>query len=117
MKPLRIPLRAVLYRERNAWIAHCLEFDLIGDGKTQKQALASLTKAIRTQLAASVKYASPANLFRPASGEYFRMFAAGKNVAVGELRFQNVGSLTIEEMQAREYSDDPDADLVVLRDG
>ena len=28
---LRVPLRVVFYKEDGDWIAHCLEFDLLGD--------------------------------------------------------------------------------------
>ena len=33
---LRVPLRVVFYREDEVWIAHCLEFDLAGDGMTRE---------------------------------------------------------------------------------
>jgi predicted RNase H-like HicB family nuclease len=81
MKQLRMPLRAVLYEEDSLWIAHCLELDLIGDGETQERALESLSKAIVIQVEATIKYQNPANLFKPAEGRYFRMFAAGQDVS------------------------------------
>jgi predicted RNase H-like HicB family nuclease len=121
MKPLRIPLRAVLYKEEGNWIAHCLEFDLIGDGETQKDAIRNLTEAIAIQIQASLKYRNPANLFKPAEGRYFRMFAAGANIAIGQMEFlPKTDNVTIEDVQAREYSDsdpdpmDSDADLALV---
>lgn len=75
MKPFHIPLRVVFYREDEAWIAHCLEFDLVGDGDTREAALQSLAEAIGLQLEASVEHDNPRNLFRPAPGEFFQMFA------------------------------------------
>ncbi|SRR5713101_924741 len=115
MKPLRIPLRTVLYKEGNVWVAHCLEFDLIGDGETQQEALSSLSKAIVVQVKASVKYDNIGNLFRPADGRFFKMFAAGTNFAVGGMEIvPNSESLEIEEVKAREYSEskEPDDELV-----
>ena len=38
-RKLRMPLRVVFYREEEVWIAHCLEFDLAGDGATREEAL------------------------------------------------------------------------------
>src|SRR6266446_5892619 len=104
MAPLSMPLRTVFYRDDDSWIAHCLEFDLAGDGETKKEALASLSKAILIQLEFSVKNNNMQNLFTPADGELFRRFAAGKksDVAVGELLL-SVDPLTIENVEAREY--------------
>jgi hypothetical protein len=109
--PLRIPLRAVLYKEQGRWLAHCLELDLIGDATTKAAALESLTEAIKVQYAATKKYKNPENFFMPADGRYFRMFAAGKSVVLGEMHLPT----EVEEFQAREYTEnkaDSDADLV-----
>lgn len=105
MKPLRIPLRIVLYREGDAWVAHCLEFDLVGDGATQDEALRELSEAIQLQVDATLEHGNPANLFMPADGKYFEMFAAGKDVAGGELRFAPMEPVRIEEVEVREYSE------------
>ena len=106
MAPLSIPLRTVFYRDDDSWIAHCLEFDLIGDGQTKKEALENLCKAVLIQLDFSVKNNNMRNLFSPADGELFRRFAAGKksDVAVGKLLL-SVESLKIENVEAREYSE------------
>jgi hypothetical protein len=106
MKQLRIPLRVVFYKEAGHWIAHCLEFDLVGDGRTQKAALKMLNNAIEIQLEASLKHHNLRNLFTPADGRYFEMFAAGKDVAVGSLDVEEIVEkpVTFDAVQAREYS-------------
>lgn len=104
MKNLRIPLRIVFYRDGQDWIAHCLEFDLIGDGSTKESALDSLGTAIDLQVKESVEHANPSNLFSPADGKYFAMFAAGKNVVFGELHI-HVDSVQIDKAEYREYDD------------
>jgi hypothetical protein len=101
---LRIPLRVVFYKEAGDWIAHCLEFDLIGDGPTKAKALETLNEAIRVQVAYSFEHQNIDNLFSPAEGKYFRMFAAGKdvagkNIAIGELKLP----LVVDRTEAREY--------------
>jgi predicted RNase H-like HicB family nuclease len=115
MKQFHLPIRAIFYKEGEDWIAHCLEFDLVGDGRTREQALNNLTEAIMTQIDATVKYQNPDNLFTPADGKYFKMFAAGKDVAVGKLTFKPIGQVKIEGIETREYSDsdsESDSELV-----
>ena len=101
---LRIPLRVVFYKEAGDWIAHCLEFDLVGDGPTKAKALKTLNEAIRIQVAYSVEHENIDNLFSPAEGRYFRMFAAGKDVtskriAIGAVKIP----LVVDRTEAREY--------------
>jgi predicted RNase H-like HicB family nuclease len=112
MKNLRIPLRVVFYREDGKWVAHCLEFDLMGDGDTRDVAVDRLAEAICLQVRESVENNNPENLFSPADGKFFAMYAAGKDAAViGRLIIQ-VESVTIDEAEAREYSDS-ETDLAI----
>ena len=108
-KTLRVPLRVVFYREGGSWIAHCLEFDLLGDGTTKPEALETLFQAVVLQAQASVEHNNLANLFSPADGKYFRMYAAGVDVAMGlmELSIERLRSEApmIEDIEAREYED------------
>lgn len=104
---LRIPLRVVFYKEGDRYIARCLEFDLIGDGLTRDEALESLSEAISIQIECSAEHRNPKNLFTPADGQYYRMFFAGKDVAMGELSFK-VDNLVIEGTEYREYEYDDD---------
>jgi hypothetical protein len=105
MKNLRIPLRIVFYRQENRWLAHCLECDLCGDGDTREQALKCLWDAIGYQLEESLAHDNPANLFNPAEGKFFRMFAAGRDFAIGQLHLKTVDSVEVGQPEVREYSD------------
>ena len=78
MVPLQIALRVVCFREGDTWFAHCLEFDLVGDGPTQAEAVAQLAETIRIQVDFSIEHDNLSNLFSPADGDLFRRFAAGK---------------------------------------
>jgi predicted RNase H-like HicB family nuclease len=98
-------LRVVFYRDDGVWVAHCLEFDLMGDGASQAEALRSLEEAMTLQIEESLASGNRANLFKPAPGRFFEMFAAGTDVAHGEVHIQS-DSLTIDELNAREYSGD-----------
>lgn len=106
--PLRLSLRVVFYREDDSWIAHCLETDLVGDGATRREALASLWEATILQLEASLEWDDPANFFSPAAGRYFEMYARGRDVATAEMavsaeRFAT-GDWAVDELLGREYA-------------
>jgi predicted RNase H-like HicB family nuclease len=107
MQQLRVPIRVVFYQDEGVWVAHCLEFDLLGDGPSRAEALHKLSQAIRLQVEATLDYGNPANLFSPADGEYFRMFAAGEDVAEGELRlqFDPMDEINIEDVELREFNE------------
>lgn len=79
----------------------------MGDGPTQQEALEQLTEAIRLQVEAALEHQNPANLFAPADAQYFEMFAAGRDIAEGELtfHFEPMDHVTIESVEAREYAD------------
>lgn len=82
---LRLSLRVVFYREDEAWIAHCLETDLVGDGETKREAMASLWDATVLQFEASLGWDNPANFFSPAEGRYFEMYARGRDVTKADM--------------------------------
>lgn len=108
---LRLSLRVVFYKDKDDWIAHCLEFDLAGDGRTQLLAFDGLTKAIAIQLEKSLEHDNLSNLFSPADGRIFEMFAAGHDVVEGTLEVVGVierlrsASPMITGVDAREYAD------------
>lgn len=111
LNTLRIPLRIVFYKDDDtAVIAHCLEFDLIGHGDTHEQAVGSLCEAINVQVKETIRTGNSENLFSPAPGEYFRMFAAGQSSqrvgkAVGELKIKihQIDNLNFDDVDGREY--------------
>src|SRR4051794_21113549 len=113
MPHLRIPLRVVYYRDDGAWVAHCLEFNLMGDGQTQTAALKELDAAISLQVEATLESGNWSNLFNPAPGKFLEMFAAGKDVAHGELHIQG-DELEISELSAREYLGNEVNDLACI---
>ena len=114
VKTYRIPLQIVLYKEGDRHIAHCLQLDLIGDGETVNEAIKSLGQAILTQVEAVIKYGDVADLFSPADGKYFEMFASGKDIAIGEMSLTpHEPEMIFEDIRAREY-EDAGADLATV---
>jgi hypothetical protein len=86
MKPqTRMPIRVVFYHDVSdptVWIAHCLEFDLMGHGATQKKSLKMLKDAIGIQVRNTIDSGNFRNLFTSAPAEFQMMFARGKKIAV-----------------------------------
>jgi hypothetical protein len=105
-RTFRISLRVVFYKQGRSWIAHCLEFDLCGDGSTRKAALASLSKAIGLQIKHSMAHDNWRNLFTPAPSEVQAMFFSGKSTAQGEMHLKMTDEVVVEEQVYREYSGD-----------
>jgi hypothetical protein len=106
MKTFRIPLRVIFYKEDGSWVAHCLEFDLCGDGPTKEEALRSLFDSIKIQAQESFHHDNLRNLFTPASSEVQEKFFAGKHTTIqGEMKL-TIEPLIIEEAEYREYSDE-----------
>lgn len=110
MNALRVPLRVVFYEEEGEWIAHCLEFDLVGCAATREAALELLSEAIVIQLKATQQNQNLANLFTPASGEYLAKFAAGHDVADGDLTIPWLPpDMVIERPDVREFRENWDS--------
>ena len=76
MRDLHLPIRVILYQEEGRQVAHCLEFDLMGDGDTTAEAIEDLAEAIRIQIAETVASGNWRSLFTPADGKFFQMYAA-----------------------------------------
>lgn len=108
MNPARIPIRVVFYQEGGELLAHCLEFDLIGVGKDHREAFDDLFNAIATQVHATDKFNSPANLFTSAPAEIVQKFAEGHDVFQGELEVgekwvRTIDNVTLQGVEVREY--------------
>jgi predicted RNase H-like HicB family nuclease len=108
MRTFKMPIRAVLFREEGRWVAHCLEFDLLGDGDSADEAMESLGQAIAVQIEDTIESGNVNNLFSPADGELFKKFAAGKRVAYGMVTLKKIrgDGIEIEGVDTREYSDE-----------
>ncbi len=100
-----MPIRVVFYRDesdKSVWVAHCLEFDLMGHVPTRKKSLKMLTEAIGIQLKNTMKSGNLKNLFTPAPAEFQMMYARGRDIVDGELKTAiHCNDFEIDEMEAR----------------
>jgi hypothetical protein len=74
-QPFRFELRAVVYQQREWWIAHCLELDLVAEGRDLQSALRDLMDISSTQLQTALEAGDIESAFRPAPPEVWAMFA------------------------------------------
>jgi predicted RNase H-like HicB family nuclease len=69
-------LRVLGYVEEDGlWVAHCLETDLVGQGKTFEKALEHLAELTEMQVSFAIQTNQMHLLSRPAPLEFFEIFA------------------------------------------
>jgi hypothetical protein len=82
-------VRVVYYRDGGdptQWVAHALEFDLVGAGPSREAAVAALAEAIGFQVAdCGHPDTHPNNLYASAPAEYHEQYAAGRDCARAEV--------------------------------
>ena len=93
----RIPLRVVVYRHGEWWIAHCLELDLVAEGKTLQDALTDVMDLSCSQIEAAIRDGDLESVFRPAPPEAWAMFSRATDVPV-----KQKPTCPVERFEARE---------------
>ncbi|MDI6736624.1 MAG: type II toxin-antitoxin system HicB family antitoxin [bacterium] len=71
-------VHVILYSEYNIEIAHCLEFDIVAQGKTKMEAFKNLLDAIELQVNFAIENNNIESIFNPAPPEYWRMLVKAK---------------------------------------
>ena len=71
IKPLTV--HVICYREDDHYVAHCLEFDLVAQGESIKDAYQNLLDAIELQSEYALETGNLENLIQPAPPEYWRL--------------------------------------------
>ncbi len=61
-------------KEKNVLLAHCLDMDIVSQGKTQDEAISELKELIYTQIEYCLGNDMLDSLFRPAPKEYWDMY-------------------------------------------
>jgi hypothetical protein len=83
----RIDLRAVVYPHGKWWIAHCLELDLVAEGRDPLSALKDLLELSATQVSAAMEAGDLQSIFRSAPPELWALFSRASDLpAASRLR-------------------------------
>ncbi len=69
----KFDIHILLYREDDIQIAHCLEFDIVAQGKKKIEALKNLMDAIELQIGFALDNNNLSSIFNPAPAEYWKM--------------------------------------------
>lgn len=77
-KELQIDLRAILSREDEVWLAHCLEMDIVAEGNTPREAVQDLIDLCTFQIETAIEHHDLASVFRPAPPEVWIQFFSSK---------------------------------------
>jgi hypothetical protein len=74
----RFNIHILLYKEDDIQIAHCLEFDIVAQGKSKIESLRNLLDAIDMQINFAIDNNDLASIFTPAPAEYWKMLAIAR---------------------------------------
>jgi hypothetical protein len=77
-KDPKLDLRGVVYREGKAWIAHCLELDVVAEGPNANAAMKDLLDLCAFQIDTAIENNDLESVFRPAPAKYWTLFYAAR---------------------------------------
>ncbi|MCB9479439.1 MAG: hypothetical protein H6684_07730 [Deltaproteobacteria bacterium] len=80
--PLQLHLSVLIYDEDESRVAHCLEMDLKGHGKTDRKALDELAEMVEMQISFALQRGEHGLLYHPADESLFRRFRSLQAAAV-----------------------------------
>jgi len=75
-------LNVLVYRDSGRYFAHCLECDLLGDGKTWQTAVKRLIGVIATQVEYLQERGCPGKFYHPAPEQYWRKLRNARPIAI-----------------------------------
>lgn len=79
MAEVRLILRALIYRDDDCWVAHCLETDVVAEGETPMQAFENLQSLTALQIETAMEEGDLQSIFRQAPAEILSLFAIGQD--------------------------------------
>ncbi len=93
----RFELRGVIYREDEAWIAHCLELDIVAEGQSPEEALKNCIDLCSLQIEVAKAKNDLDSIFRPAPPEFWTLFFSIRDSRISQHPVDDV-----ERFEARE---------------
>ncbi|MBI4705358.1 MAG: hypothetical protein HY744_29990 [Deltaproteobacteria bacterium] len=79
---LFLSLHILVYRDGDAWLAHCLEFDAVAQGDCPDEARTGLMDAVALLVEDAREHGAVAGLYRPAPVELWRRFGEARSLRV-----------------------------------
>ena len=80
MERLKLDFRAVVYRENEFWLAHCLETDVVAEGHTPEAAYQALDELTEFQVSRALEENDLTSIWRPAPAEILNLYARAREM-------------------------------------
>ncbi len=77
-----LQIRVLIYREDGEWVARALEMDLLGFGKTEREAVAELQRAVEAQISFAHQTNDASLINFPAEPEFFKRWEDAQKKAM-----------------------------------
>jgi len=77
---IEIYAHVLIDKEEDLYTAHCLEFDIVADGKTISEAKDEILKAIANHISFCLAMDNKENILNPAPKEYWNRFYFGSKI-------------------------------------
>src|SRR4051794_290159 len=97
-KDIEIDLRGIVYREGDAWISHCLELDIVAEGRTPKDATKNALDLCVFQISTAIENSDLESVFRPAPARFWNLFYSG----IPKKKLPSTHRLPVRRFEARE---------------
>ncbi len=75
-------LHVLIYPEEDAWLAHCLEFDTVGQGASPEEARKDLMDGLESLILYAIECDEVPGLYSPAPPELWQRFASAPSQGV-----------------------------------
>ena len=77
-----LQIRVLIYREDGEWVARALEMDLLGFGKTEREAVGELQQAVEAQISFAHQTNDASLINFPAEPEFFKRWEVAQKKAM-----------------------------------
>jgi predicted RNase H-like HicB family nuclease len=86
-------VHVLVYLDEGAWLAHCLEFDLLGHGDSPREAVKTLLGVIETHFDHLRETGREEDIYNPAPHDFWKKLA--KATYLGEIKLRSKTSRSV----------------------
>ncbi|MBI3836657.1 MAG: hypothetical protein HY288_01815 [Planctomycetia bacterium] len=97
-RQIRLSLRILIYREADLWYGHCLDLDIVAEGQSPGEAVASCLDLCSTQIDYAVENGDIGTIFRPAQPELWHMFSIADDYRLGKELPKRIQKAEVREL-------------------
>lgn len=102
-------LKLLLFKDGEEYVAHILDFDLVGTGATREEALKEVSDSATAQIAYALEYNRVKELLHPAPSEFYEKWKIAEQHALMDILISAKRPVRARKYEALEL---PASDLV-----